>query len=260
MKTYSPVIKDLQGVTLSALVLTGVLLLLLSGGCSCQKKEAPAEGKADAPVARPTTPKEKTEPEHKASDALFYAPVKVVDRHGTSLSGILPIATRSANAFDNPLAEGQPTGSDGLSSIRLTLTEKIAIRAWDPNLFFFPNNFYDVLPGSGSPATPLVVTMVEAAEVEAVLILPNGRPAANENTGLMMFHPVHGPWWPAESETNAQGEVVFRRMPPGSFTLLLKVASGPTLETGEQFIAPGESTHLGVLYLKQAPKPVTPAE
>jgi hypothetical protein len=229
---------------------TSLLCLGFSSGCSCEKKDS------SPPPTTASKPAEKT-PAKKEAPALFHAPVKVVNREGDPLPGIVPIATRSANAFDSPLAEGRPTGPDGLSGIRLSLTEKIAIRAWDPSLFFFPNNFYDVLPGSGNPQKPLVITMVEAAAVEAELILPDGRPAAHENTGLMMFHPVHGPWWPADGESNEKGEVIFRKVPPGSFILRLKVASGPTLETGEQFIAPGEHTHLGRLQLMPEQKPVS---
>lgn len=245
---------------LLATLLTGLLVLGLSGGCSCDKKETGLQEQT-----APGTPTTQAKPPAKApakkeETALFHAPVKVVNREGMPLPGIHPIATRSANAFDMPLAEGSPTGADGLSSIRLALTDQIAIRAWDPTLFFFPNNFYDVLPGSGNPQQPLVVTMVEAAAVEAELILPNGRPAANENAGLMMFHPVHGPWWPADGESNEKGEVVFRNVPPGSFILRVKVASGPTLETGEQFIAPGEQTHLGRLHLRPAQKPSAEAD
>ncbi|HNZ47705.1 MAG TPA: hypothetical protein PLY90_01300 [Candidatus Hydrogenedentes bacterium] len=227
------------GTLLLFIGLAGLLFVGMFSGCSCREKEDP-----------PRTPPAAPPQESKETDLVFYAPVKTVDRAGNPLRGMLPIATRSPNAFDKPLAQGKPTDADGLSSIRFALTEKIALRAWDPQLFFFPNNFFDVLPGSGNAKDPLVVVMVEAGTLEAVLILPDGTPAAGENVGLMMFHPVHGPWWPAEAESNEKGEVVFPNLPPGSFILRLKVESGATLETPEQYIAPGENTHMGVLYLK----------
>lgn len=224
----------------AAMFFASGIVILTGMGCSCQEKKSSQQ---------PVSPRSSFRPPPDSVNS-FYAPIKTLSLDGNPIPGIIPIVTLSPNAFDKPIAEGLPTDTEGRSSIRFDLKEKVALRAWDKSLKYFPNNFYDILPGSGISKEELVITMVESSTMEAVLMLPTGLPAINENVGIMMFHPVHGPWWPAEADTNDKGEVVFNNIPPGSYVLRLKIGSGSALETPETFIKPGDTTHLGILYLQ----------
>jgi len=181
---------------------------------------------------------------------FMTAKMRVVSLSGEPVPGVAPIATLEPNAFDTPIATGALTDARGMAEIRFPSAQKVALRAWDPELRLFPNNFLEVLPGAGVISETLEITMVRAGILFAVLKMPDGQPAAGENAGIMLFHPVYGPWWPAESTTNAQGEVVFDSIPPGQFVLRLKVASGPSVEVAETYIAPGEPTSLGTIHLQ----------
>lgn len=176
--------------------------------------------------------------------------MRVETLSGDPLSGMTPIVTLQPNAFDKPIAVGSPTDTSGLSSIRFPVNEKVALRAWDATLLYFPNNFYDVLPGSGSMKDVLVIKMVKSASLEAILIGRDGTPLINDNAGIMLFHPVHGPWWPAEADSDENGVVTFYKIPPGNYVIRIKVASGPEIELPETYIAPDELTSLGAIQLQ----------
>lgn len=221
--------------------ITCIAFLLLGAGCSCREV-------SQAPVSEPTAEQPSVAPMPSVPEVL--ARMKVVSLSGQPLSGMMPIATLQPNAFDEPIAVGPLTDLNGESRLRFPDNQKVALRAWDPELRFFPNNFYDALPNTGSVTDTLVITMVESAHLEAVLITPQGRHVEHENAGIMLFHPIHGPWWPAEAEVGEKGAVTFRNIPPGKFVMRLKVTSGPTVELPETYIAPGEITHLGMVYLQ----------
>lgn len=225
------------------------LCIVACTACSCRDREqsSPAPPKSIPVEAPQTAPPTEAVPE---DSGFLTAKMRVVSLSGTPLQGMAPVATLQPNAFDKPIATGALTDANGMGEIRFPSTQKVALRAWDPQLRFFPNNFLDVLPSNGVINETLEITMVQAGILFAVLKLPDGQPAAGENAGLMMFHPVYGPWWPAESNTNAQGEVVFESVPPGKFVLRLKIASGPSIEVGETYIAPGEPTSLGTILLQ----------
>ena len=226
-------------------VLCVLLCLAVFSARACRARKAPPRPEVPAREAAPAEMQDEA-----AGPVSISAPIRVVTLAGAPLPNMMPIATLLPNAFDEPVAKGPLTNAAGESRIRFPATEKVALRAWDPELRYFPNNFYDVLPGTGTVTETLVVTMVESGAVEALLMMPDGRPARGENTGLMMFHPVHGPWWPAEADANERGEVVFRRVPPGNFVLRLRVASGAAIEVAETFIPPGDTAHLGIVYLQ----------
>ena len=216
-----------------------VFIAVLTPACTCHK---------DVDTVLPTEP----QVSQSMSDAQLeqvVATMRVVTLSGDPLAGMIPIATLQPNAFDKPIATGNPTDALGKSSIRFPIDQKIALRAWDPNLLYFPNNFYDVLPQSGVIKETLVVSMVKSASIEAIIIGPDGEPVQNENAGIMLFHPVHGPWWPAEANTDEKGAVSFYQVPPGSYVIRIKVASGPMIELPETYIAPGDSTLLGAVHL-----------
>ncbi len=233
-----------------------LLCLILPAACSCREKKPPAptpprqettpEAASQAPAPPPPTP---TALDGAEGEVFLTARMHVASLSGKPVPDMIPMASLEPNAFDKPIATGMPTDADGMGVIRFPSDRKVALRAWDPDLRLFPNNFLEVLPNSGVINEVLEVTMVQSGILFAVLRLPDGTPAGDENVGLMLFHPVYGPWWPAESNTNASGEVVFDSVPPGKFVLRLKVASGPSIEVAETYIAPGEPTPLGTITL-----------
>jgi len=227
----------------------GIVILLacfLCTACTCRNEQEPATPEENN-IVRPA---EGTPPDPEPAQKYITASMRVVTLAGEPISGMMPVATLQPNAFDEPIATGPPTDASGKSSIKMPVSQKIAVRAWDPNLLYFPNNFYDVLPGSGEIQDTLVVTMVKSASIEAVLLGPVGAPFQNENAGIMLFHPVHGPWWPAEADSDQQGKVTFYKVPAGSYVIRIKVASGAMLELPETYIAPDETTQLGAVQLQ----------
>lgn len=175
--------------------------------------------------------------------------VRVVGLDQQPLRDMLPIATETPNAFDKPLAQGKPTDAQGRSSLVLDPNRWLYVRAWDPTLRFFANNYFDVPAGQADVAEELVVVMVEGARLRATLFTPEGNPVANENVGLMMFHPEKGPWWPAEADTDTAGNVVFERVPAGQFLLALKTVHSGRIDLPAVFLPPAGDTHLGNIQL-----------
>lgn len=203
---------------------------------------APAPAPAPATDAEPvTTP---------ATGASVYATMKVVDLEGNALANMAPIATREPNAFDLPVATGAATDANGEGSIRFNPDEHLYLRAWDPGLDYFPNNFYEALPGGSTIDGLLQIQMVPAAQLDVQLLLPTGEPVANQPVGLMLFHPTRGPWWPAEGQTSAEGVVSFPHLPAGEYVLRFKVESGERLEHKATPLPPGSAVNLGVQTLQ----------
>jgi len=223
-----------------------LLVCFLCTACTCRNDQKPATPKENDVIQ----PAENTPPAPTPAQEFITAPMRVITLAGEPVPGIIPIATLQPNAFDEPLATGAPTDENGKSSIKIPTSQKVAVRAWDPNLLYFPNNFCDVLPGSGEIQDSLVITMVKSASIEAVLLTPEGVPVQNENTGIMLFHPVHGPWWPAEADSDEQGKVIFYKVPAGNYVMRIKVASGAMVELPETYIAPDETTQLGAIQLQ----------
>ncbi len=175
--------------------------------------------------------------------------VRVVGLDQQPLSGMLPIATEKPNAFDEPVARGKPTDAHGKSSLILDPNRWLCVRAWDPQLRFFANNYYDVPAGKADVSEELLIVMVEGARLKARLFAPDGAPAANENVGLMMLHPEKGPWWPAEANTDDEGNVVFDRVPAGQFLLTLKTVKSGRIDLPAVFLPPAGETDLGKVQL-----------
>jgi hypothetical protein len=181
---------------------------------------------------------------------FIHATVKVVDLAGNPLAGVAPIVTRQPNAFDKPVAMGDPTDAAGMGTIRFENAEHLFLRAWDPTLDYFPNNFYEVLPGGSNVEETLTIQMVGSSGLEAQLLLPDGQPAANQTVALMLSHATRGPWWPAQSTTDAEGAVKFPHLPAGEFVLSFKVTAGAQLEVRETTLPPGGNVNLGALALR----------
>lgn len=229
---------------MSRLFCTVALVLALF--CGCGGEPAPTDTEFPAATAPdPGDAAEKTE-----TRRVTTARVRVTDLQGRPLANMLPIATDRPNAFQEPAAQGELTGADGTSVLYLPHGQHLYVRAWDPALRVFPNNFYEVLPASGSETAPMTVTMAECATLVMTLLDGDHLPAANENTGLMLFHDVYGPWWPAEADTDAQGRVVFEPVPPGEFSLKVMAVSSGQLELGTVRLRPGGTTDLGPVVLQ----------
>ena len=161
-----------------------------------------------------------------------------------------PIATTESNAFDSPVATGNDTDTTGQSTIRVPSGQHLYLRAWDPGLNYFPNNFYEVLPGGDSIPKELVIQMVPASSLSVQFLLPDDQLAADTNIGLMLFHPTRGPWWPTESQTNSEGVVTFDHLPAGEYVLRFKSETGARLEHAQTALPPNAQVDLGMLSLQ----------
>lgn len=236
---------------------SALLLGFLVVGCGDASSPAtpPTPEKTPAPeitaeIIPPTTEAPSTSAPLPREAGFVHATIQVVDLGGTPLAGMAPIVTRQPNAFDQPVAMGDPTDGKGMGTIRFENKEHLYLRAWDPTLDYFPNNFYEVLPGGGNVEGTLTIQMVGSSGLETQLMLPDGQPAANLTVALMLSHATRGPWWPAQSTSDAEGVVRFPNLPAGEFVLSFKVASGPQIEVAETPLPPGANINLGVLTLQ----------
>jgi hypothetical protein len=220
----------------------GVILALLAVA-ACGKPEPPA--KAPAPATPPPAPKA----EAPASQGV-YAPMTTVDFQGKPVPGMVPIATNSANAFDEPIAHGNPTDEKGKSSLTLPQETHLFVRAWDPQMKMFAENFYEMPAMKGTSTDAMTVTMVPAAAAEAAVFGPDGKPLPNADVHLMLIHPKRGPWWPARGTTDSAGLARFAPVPPGEFVLDFNVEGVGKAEMPVTFLPPTRNTPLGAIHLK----------
>ncbi len=236
-----------------------IIVSIVAAGCGDPAKPADAPAPPPpAPVApAPVEQKPAPAPENAAAPAapasetgFIHATVQVVDLAGNPLQGMAPIVTHQPNAFDKPVAMGDPTDTAGMGTIRFENKEHLYLRAWDPTLDYFPNNFYEVLPGGSSVEETLTIQMVGASGLEAQLFLPDGQPAANQTVALMLSHATRGPWWPAQATSDAEGVVRFPNLPAGEFVLSFKVTAGAKLEVRETPLPPGSTLNLGAVKLQ----------
>lgn len=233
-------------------VTLALLLCLLTVGCgdTSTPEATPPANPPTAPSAPAHGVASVTPPAAPQEAGFVHATIKVVDLAGNPLAGMAPIVTRQPNAFDKPVSMGDPTDNGGMGTIRFENKEHLFLRAWDPTLGYFPNNFYEVLPGGESIEETLTIQMVGSSALEAQLMLPDGQPAANQTVALLLSHATRGPWWPAQATTNAEGAVQFPNLPAGEFVLGFKVTSGAQLDVKETPLPPGSTVNLGVLSLR----------
>lgn len=242
-----------------------LLLALLFAGCSESKPSTPDNSAPVIEDAAPTaeeagpaagetaaTSTEAAPAEAPATPATLSATIRVIDLQGETLPGMMPIVTRQPNAFDEPVATGTSTGLDGMGSIRFKTDEHLFLRAWDASLRYFPNNFYEVLPGGAKLDDDLTIQMVPSANLDVQLFLPTGEPASEQAVALMLFHPTRGPWWPAEAKTDKEGVATFPNLPAGEYVLRFKVESGPRLEQGQTALPPASTVNLGAVTLQES--------
>jgi len=218
-----------------SLLVAGVLLAVLLGACGVEKEPAETAqtvGPADTP-----------------GDSVT-ARVAVVDLDGEPLAGMRPVATRTPNAFGEPVVMGAATDLKGSGYVLLPADIRLYVRAWDPDLTYFANNYFDIPAGKPGGETPLMrIVMVEGASLDVVLLDADGRPAANTNVGLMMFHPAKGAWWPGEADTDAGGAAHFASLPAGAYMLKLKALNVGRIDIPNVQMTPGGQTDLGEVIL-----------
>ncbi len=233
-----------------AVLALGAALLLAVPGCGGCGGTKPAEP-APPPVATtppPAAPVATAPPAEKRTPTVTATLTAVSLTDATPLPGMIPIITLEPNAFDEPLAHGEPTAASGVGTLVFPADRKVCLRVWDPTLEYFPNNYFDVVPSEEDAATEGAIVMAKAASLHALLLRPDGAPAANETVRLMMSHPKRGPWWPSEAKTDGGGAVSFDRVPPGMFAVQLESPSG-RLRMEDVTLLPGESGDLGPITL-----------
>lgn len=208
----------------------------------------PAEEAPAAPQAPAVA--EASEPEATAVRETITCEVRVVDLAGKPLPRMAPILSRTPNALDEPLAIGGPTTAEGLGQVRAEVEGTVFARAWDPELDHYPNNFYEIVVGSGQIAKDMVITMVPASNLAVRFLLPDGRPATDEIVELMLVHPSRGPWWPAATTTNFNGLAIYEKVPPGTFSLRFSLESGASVEVPATELPPAGLAQLGDLQLR----------
>lgn len=206
-------------------------------------------------LVRPIGPVRPTPADQPRADAhaqaeSVVARVRVVDLEGRPLAHMAPIATRRPNAFDEPVARGELTGPDGSGTVVLPPGQRLCVRAWDPTLKLFSNNYYDVMPDSGTQTELMTLAMAPGASLRAALVAANGDPAANMRVRLMMSHPTEGPWWPDRADTDQTGAVEFPSLPAGTYTIRIETQDAGQLEIPEVDLPPGGHTDLGTLALQ----------
>lgn len=228
------------------LVSIAALLVLFaqSNGCGSGENVGAKEPAAKQTVAQPAVS------ETKPDGNVGLARVLVVDMDGKPLANMLPIVTAKPNAFDKPIATGQPTGADGRGYVTIAGDQWVYVRAWDPVGRVFANNYFDVLPGNAETTDVLEIVMVSGGSLSAVLVDKEGTPFADTSVGMMMSHPTRGPWWPAESKTNASGKVVFESVPAGKYQITLETATGQQIDLPDVALPPGGSADLGPVVLR----------
>jgi hypothetical protein len=198
---------------------------------------APVAG-APAPAATPEQP------------AITTAHVLVVDAAGNPMAGMAPIVTRQANAFDQPVASGVLTGTDGTGTVRAPANEHLYLRAWDPKLRFFAMNYYDLLPSEGGDTEEMTIQMREAGSFRMKAVDATGQPLAQTPLRAMLVHEKAGAWWPVESTTDSTGVAIFQPAPPGKFLIQLGRPDDTTpVELPALLLPPGELADAGTVTL-----------
>jgi hypothetical protein len=237
-------------VSLSRLV--PVLVLALLAGCGGEPAAAPptlaAPPAAETAPTSPPLPDEN--PDVPVASSFIEARIEVVDLEGAPLPGMLAIVTTQANAFDKPLAMGAPTDAQGLGSVRAPNGAHLYLRAWDPEMRYFANNFYDLLPAQGGTTELLRIQMARGASLGATLARADGSPVGGESASVLLVHPTAGPWWPAKGTTTVDGVLRLESVPAGRYSLRIKTESGLQLEVPDVSLPPGSAPDIGALTLQ----------
>jgi hypothetical protein len=225
------------------------LALLL---CACGGE--PPEPAPPRPAAQPAPP-QRTEPAPptqpaRAGAAEVTARVRIVDLDGAPLPEMGPIACLAPNAFEEPLARGRLSNSQGRSEITFPAGQTVHLRGWDPAGKYFANNLRTYVGGGAPVSGELELVMVRGVQLRAVFATPAREPLANDTVGVMMHHPTKGPWWPAQTMTDGNGAADFGTVPAGLFVLEFRTPGGLRLELPETPLRPGAQIDLGLVVLQ----------
>lgn len=223
------------------LVLLSVALLV---GCGGQPDPSSTPAKPTPPESAPAPAPART------NDGVARTMVRLVDLQGNPLPGMGAIATASPNAFDAPLAQSGKTDKNGEAPIELKSDQKLYVRGWDPDLNFFANNFFTILPSEGATTDTLVLVMVEHATLATQVLASDGTPVADTEVRVMLSHPTQGPWWPARTTTDAEGRATLGPLPPGQFNLAVSTAEKGSVELPATTLLPGETVVLDTVTLR----------
>ncbi len=205
-----------------------LLIVFVLAGCS---------GSDSAPDAAATEP--------------VAAPVTIVDLDGAPLANMMPIAATSPNAFEEPVAVGPPTDAQGNSAFAIPSDQHLFVRAWDPELNFFANNFYEIDPGPAAQTEPMTLVMVPGAQLDAELVAADGTTVAGAAVTILMAHPTMGPWWPDTATCDSDGRVHFSALPPGQFQVKISTETGLSAFVQEVALPPKGHVNLGQLVLQE---------
>jgi len=228
------------------------LFLLFPLLFSCSPKNAGNEQpvqEENKPVEtiKPQTLPETPGPEKKSPSPWVTGKIFIIDSTGKPLENMAGVATEKPNAFDEPIARGNLSGPEGISTIQIPKNKAVFIRAWDPILHYFPNNYFEIAPTDADYLEDMQVVMLEASSIELRLLDKDSQPISNKSVGLMMFHPKLGPWWPCDSLTDEAGNTQFTPLPAGMYNLRIRTENGMILEIKEVKIPPHSSINLGIV-------------
>ena len=151
----------------------------------------------------------------------------------------------------SPSPRGPLTGADGVAAFAMPSRDLLYIRGWDPTGRMFANNYFEAHPQQGGRTKLMEIVMVQAASLELTLVDAAEQPLADTEARLMMFHPVEGPWWPAQAKTDANGHVRFAPVPPGIYTTEVRAREGGRIEIPDVSLPPGGKAALGVVALER---------
>jgi len=228
-----------------------VAVAVVAGCGGPEKANTDTPPKAAAPAKASTKPAAtaQAKPAADTSQSEILGRVRVVDLEGRELPGMIPIVTTEPNAFHEPVAKGSPTTDDGKGTVLIPKDRAYYVRAWDPKLRLFANNFFTVQPDAGPKTDVMQVVMVPAATLLVKVRQPDSKPAADQIVDLMLIHPTQGPWWPARIRTDGSGSALFAHLPPGKFKAQFKSEKGATAFVDGLSLPPGEITNGGVISL-----------
>ena len=214
------------------------LLATVLSGCGTEGPAAPGEPPSDSATAPAP------------SSSTIAARLVVVDLEGHPLPNMIPIATRGSNACDPPVATGAPTDGAGRGAVALPRGARLFARAWDPELRWFANNFYEIFEGVGDTTQEMRVIMARGASLDGVVLAPDGGPMPiGAEVRLVLAHPVHGPWWPDRAATGENGAVHFPSLPAGKYPAVFEVVGVGRVETPPIELPPGGNASIGSVTL-----------
>lgn len=181
--------------------------------------------------------------------------LNVRDLDGNPLANMYAIATTYANTIDTPVAQGTATDENGLATVILPVNRQLYLRAWDPELRYFANTFFEIQTLPGLKTQPMNIVMAKNAALRATVQDAAGLPFAGMRIGLILTDAKRGPWWPAKATADANGRVEFPNVPPGRFEVKLRTQTGAEAIVQNVMLAPGVTKDIGAVIATQRATP-----